>query len=295
MLDADFEYGLQPTKWSAIGMMRGYPSIYELPGTDTQVLSVTTDASVGTAGIGASRITVTTVGAHGFEPGTPITIKALEDAVAGAARSEGSFIIDDVPTPNTFRFFAKSKVGTTSGQVLSTTYTQLRQGAFYTGASVGQPQFTVASNGTNGTMTLALAAQTGENRLAFTGDVPEIGAPIVNAAFPTGTQVTGINSTPGGTPLSMNLTNDINPGNTSFTVSSTTNIAQGQAANNGSGDAIFVNSIVGNTVNMSGSFTSTIARNTQTYTGVSGTITAPVGTNAHVYYTHLTLPTTPNV
>ena len=25
MLDADFEYGLQPTKWSAIGMMRGYP------------------------------------------------------------------------------------------------------------------------------------------------------------------------------------------------------------------------------------------------------------------------------
>ena len=280
MLDADFEYGLQPTKWSAIGMMRGYPSIYELPGTDTQVLSVTTDASVGTAGIGASRITVTTVGAHGFEPGTPITIKALEDAVAGAARSEGSFIIDDVPTPNTFRFFAKSKVGTTSGQVLSTTYTQLRQGAFYTGASVGQPQFTVASNGTNGTMTLALAAQTGENRLAFTGDVPEIGAPIVNAAFPTGTQVTGINSTPGGTPLSMNLTQDINPGNTSFTVSSTTNIAQGQAANNGSGDAIFVNSIVGNTVNMSGSFTSTIARNTQTYTGVSGTITAPVGTNA---------------
>ena len=280
MLDADFEYGLQPTKWSAIGMMRGYPSIYELPGTDTQVLSVTTDASVGTSGIGASRITVTTVGAHGFEPGTPITIKALEDAVAGAARSEGSFIIDDVPTPNTFRFFAKSKVGTTSGQVLSTTYTQLRQGAFYTGASVGQPQFTVASNGTNGTMTLALAAQTGENRLAFTGDIPEIGAPIVNAAFPTGTQVTGINSTPGGTPLSMNLTNDINPGNTSFTVSSTTNIAQGQAANNGSGDAIFVNSIVGNTVNMSGSFTSTIARNTQTYTGVSGTITAPVGTNA---------------
>ena len=280
MLDADFEYGLQPTKWSAIGMMRGYPSIYELPGTDTQVLSVVTDASSGTSGIGASRITVTTIGAHGFEPGTPITIKALEDAVGGAARAEGSFIIDDVPTPNTFRFFAKSKVGTTNGQVLSTTYTQLRQGAFYTGASVGQPQFIVASNGTNGTMTLALAAQTGENRLAFTGDVPEIGAPIVNAAFPTGTQVTGINSTPGGTPLSMNLTQDINPGNTSFTVSSTTNIAQGQAANNGTGDAIFVNSIVGNTVNMSGSFTSTIARNTQTYTGVSGTITAPVGTNA---------------
>ena len=38
------------------------------------------------------------------------------------------------------------------------------------------------------------SAQIGENRLAFTGNVPEIGAPIVNAAF-VGTQVTGINST----------------------------------------------------------------------------------------------------
>ena len=34
MLDADFEYGLQPTKWQAIGTQRGYPSIYEIPGTD---------------------------------------------------------------------------------------------------------------------------------------------------------------------------------------------------------------------------------------------------------------------
>ena len=25
MLDADFEYGLQPTKWQAIGTQRGYP------------------------------------------------------------------------------------------------------------------------------------------------------------------------------------------------------------------------------------------------------------------------------
>ena len=34
MLDADFEYGLQPTKWQAIATQRGYPSIYEVPGTD---------------------------------------------------------------------------------------------------------------------------------------------------------------------------------------------------------------------------------------------------------------------
>ena len=280
MLDADFEYGLQPTKWSAIGMMRGYPSVYELPGTDTQVLQVVTDASAGTAGIGASQITVTTIGAHGFESGTPITIKALEDSVGGAARAEGSFIIDDIPSPTTFTFYAKAKVGTTNGQVLSTTYTQLRKGAFYTGASVGQPLFNVFSNGTNGTMTLSLAAQQSENRLAFTGDVPEVGAPIVNAALPTGTQVTAIASTPDGNALPLNLTADINIGNTDIQVSSTTGIVVGLAADNGSGDAIFVNNIAGTTVSMSGSFTSAITRNTETYTAVTGPITAPAGTNA---------------
>ena len=37
MLDADFEYGLQPTKWQAIATQRGYPSIYEVPGTDFDI------------------------------------------------------------------------------------------------------------------------------------------------------------------------------------------------------------------------------------------------------------------
>ena len=280
MLDADFEYGLQPTKWSAIGMMRGYPSIYELPGTDTQVSSVVTDASAGTDGIGSSLITVTTIGAHGFEPGTPITIKALEDGVVGAARAEGSFIIISVPTNSTFTFYAKAKVGSTNGEVLSTTYTQLRQGAFYTGASIGQPQFDVFSNGTAGTMTLSLTAQTGENRLAFTGDVPEVGAPINDPAFPVGTQVTAISGTPDGNALPLQLTQDVAPGNTNIQVASTTGIVPGLAANNGDGDAIFVNSIAGNTVSMSGSFTQAITRNTETYTAVSGTITAPSGNNA---------------
>ena len=159
-------------------------------------------------------------------------------------KEKGSFIIDAIPTTTTFTYYAKAKVGTTSGEVLSTTYTQLRKGAFYTGASVGQPLFTVFSNGTNGTMTLSLAAQTSENRLAFTGDVPEVGAPIVNAAFPTGTQVTAIASTPDGNALALNLVNDVNIGNTDIEVSSTTGIVVGLAADNGSGDAIFVKNSV---------------------------------------------------
>ena len=180
MLDADFEYGLQPTKWQAIAMQRGYPSIYEVPGTDTQVSTVVTDASVGTDGIGQSLITVTTVGPHGIEPGTPITIKALENSVAGASRAEGSFVVSTVPTNSTFTFFAKSKVGTTNGEILSTYYTQLRQAGFYTGAAIGQPQFSILSQGAAGTWINPLAAETGASIVTWSGTAPEVGAPIIN-------------------------------------------------------------------------------------------------------------------
>ena len=51
MIDADFEYGMQPTKWLTISQQRGYPAIYEIPGTDIAVTAATTDASSGLGGI----------------------------------------------------------------------------------------------------------------------------------------------------------------------------------------------------------------------------------------------------
>ncbi len=180
MLDADFEYGLQPTKWQAIGMQRGYPSIYELPGTDKVVSSVKTDASEGTGGVGQSLITVTTVGAHGIEAGTPITIKALENSIQGASRAEGSFVVSTVPTASTFTYFAKSKVGTANNQILSTYYTQLRQGGFYTGAAIGTPTFSILSQGTAGVFTNPLGATVGGDKVTWIGNTPEIGAPMQN-------------------------------------------------------------------------------------------------------------------
>ena len=179
MLDADFEYGLQPTKWQAIATQRGYPSIYEVPGTDKQVQQVQTDASSGTGGIGQSLITVTTIGAHGIEAGSPITIKALENSVAGASRAEGSFIVSVVPTNNTFKYFAKSKVGTSNGEILSTFYTQLRQAGFYTGAAIGNPTFAILSQGAAGVLYNPLASLINADKITFQGTAPEVGSPIL--------------------------------------------------------------------------------------------------------------------
>jgi hypothetical protein len=192
MLDADFEYGLQPTKWQAIGMQRGYPATYELPGTDLVVLTVTTDASTGTSGIGQSLMTVTTQSVHGFTIGQPFTIKALNSSVLGFNRSEGTFIVNSIPTSTTFTYYAKSKVGTSNGQLMATTNTQLRQAAFYTGASVGTPTFSVVSNGASVNVTTALQTPLGGNTISFIGTKPSIGAPLTGTGIVTNSQITGV-------------------------------------------------------------------------------------------------------
>jgi hypothetical protein len=87
MLDADFEYGIQPTKWQSLDLLRGYPSIYEVPGSDIGLIAVTTDASSGSGAIGPSKITIDTVLDHGLDVGDPISIKGLDDAVSGFAKA----------------------------------------------------------------------------------------------------------------------------------------------------------------------------------------------------------------
>jgi plastocyanin len=397
MLDADFEYGLQPTKWAAIGTLRGYPSIYEIPGTDTAVASVTTDASsvntwllnltadgttnytvigndrtgsisgpdpiitmvegdtlqminnsgsghplyiktvagtgtgnqvttnitgqgaisgaavewtpqTGDAGIyyyqcsnhaamsgtiivqtntagagsGQSLITVTTVSPHGFAAGTPFTIKALENSINGASRAEGSFVITDVPSTTSFRYYAKAQVGDTNGDVLSTTYTQLRQGGFYTGANIGSPVFTVATNGSGGTIAVELTTPIGSTNLPYDGPAATVGAPLSGAGIGAGTQVTSIidNSDGGGEYLTPVVVGDYSAGVSTITVEDATGIVTELAASNGTGTATFIENINGTDLQFTTPFASAIIGNKTTYTAVSGTNGTSSGSGA---------------
>jgi len=138
MIDADFEYGIQPTKWLTISQERGYPSIYEIPGTDTTVSAIITDASIGTGGAATSQslITVTTVAAHGLSIGNAITLAGLDSSITGFERAQGSFVVYAVPSATSFTFYAKGKVGYSNGDSLYTAAVQLRLGGFYTGSNI---------------------------------------------------------------------------------------------------------------------------------------------------------------
>lgn len=279
MLDADFEYGLQPTKWQAIGLSRGYPSVYEVPGTDTSVITVTTDASTGTSGVGESLITVTTTGPHGFTVGTPITIRALANTITGFSRAEGTFIINSIPSSTTFTYYAVAKVGTSNGQVLATTYTQLRKAAFYTGASLGSPTFSVYSNGSASSFTSEFTTVLGSDQIAFSGTAPSIGSPLSGTGIAVGTQVSGVVGS-GGIAVTAALSTNALTGETEIEVSDATGILEGMAIDNGTGTSTFVSSIVGTTVNLTAPLTAPKVGNIANFVNVPGTNINPVGAGA---------------
>jgi hypothetical protein len=279
MLDADFEYGLQPTKWSAIATQRGYPSIYEIPGTELSVDTVTSDASVTTDNIGSSIITVTTLGTHGLEGGQPITVLGLDQSVNGYARAEGSFVVITVPTGNSFTYYAKGKVGTTSGDRIETGFTQIREGGFYTGASIGQPSLAVVSQGTSGNITTQFRTSPGTSRIAFTGIAPEIGAPIIGPGIPSGAQITGVVGS-GGIVVSPGLIGTYPPGTTTVTVSNPLGVVPNLGLDDGSGNLILVEDINSSVIDLSDPTTGTLVGDVQTYTGVTGTNVVGSGSEA---------------
>jgi hypothetical protein len=159
LIDADFEYGLQPTKWAGYGTIRGYPSIYELPGVDLTVTQVTTDFT--TTSTTNSLINVGFSTAHGLYPSnTGVSVSGLNRGIAGFSRADGNFVVNTVTTPTNVTFFARGIVGTVNGQSLLGDDTIVKRGAFYSGSTI--PVTTISSSGADpSVMTVTTTSQHG--------------------------------------------------------------------------------------------------------------------------------------
>jgi len=176
LIDADFEYGLQPTKWQNYMDIRNVPGIYEKPGLDIFL------ADVVTGGQSPSVITVTTTVPHGLSVNDAVIINGLGNTAA-YARAEGAFIISSVPTTQSFTYYSKGVVGVYSNS-LKTGSTYARRGGFYTGSAL--PVSSVSSDGGNpSTITVTCSANHGL--------VP--GSPLVGICTSNGTNHSLLSST----------------------------------------------------------------------------------------------------
>jgi hypothetical protein len=168
LIDADFEYGLQPTKWQNYSDIRGIPGIYEKPGLDLFITNITSD------GGNPSIMTVTCSQDHGLTVSTPVIIFGCS-GVATASRSEGAFVINTVPSSTTFTYFAKGIVGTNGVSVFNQS-TYARRGGFYAGSSL--PVTGYASNAASPSI-ITVTCSANHGLIA--------GSPIVNVVTSVGT------------------------------------------------------------------------------------------------------------
>ena len=154
MIDADFEYGLQTTKWQNYSSIRNIPGIYEKPGLDLFISNVTSDAAT------PSIITVTCSAPHGLSVADAVIMHGL--AISNNfARAEGAFIVNTIVSPTVFTYYAKGIVGAgAGGNNLFGSATYGRRGGFYAGAQM--PVASVVSNNANpSTITVTLSANHG--------------------------------------------------------------------------------------------------------------------------------------
>lgn len=120
LIDTDFEYGLQSTKWETLELTNNIPTFFSRSGDiELDLEDVTTEN-------GSNVVTVTTSQAHGFQRGAPIIMIGTSTVTC-----DGGFVVNAVVDDTTFTYICKSEQTVTTSII--ETYTQLFPGSIYSG------------------------------------------------------------------------------------------------------------------------------------------------------------------
>ena len=124
LIDTDFEYGLQPTKWETVELINNTPSFFSKSGDTTipGIESISTNA-------GTREIIVVTALDHGLDVGIPINVQGTKSITA-----DGAYIINSIPNTRTFTYLARDTQPETSS--IEDLYTSIITGEFFQGSQL---------------------------------------------------------------------------------------------------------------------------------------------------------------
>lgn len=124
LIDTDFEYGLQPTKWETVELINNTPSFFSKSGDTTidGIVAITTNKDT-------REITVTTALDHGLAVGIPIQVTGTKSITA-----DGSYIINSIPNSTTFTYLCKDNQPTTAS--IEDLYSSIITGEFFQGSQL---------------------------------------------------------------------------------------------------------------------------------------------------------------
>jgi hypothetical protein len=128
LIDTDFEYGMQISKWENLGLSNNRP--FSFPSSN--VVPNITQINIP---LNSRVITVTTSAPHGLTTGSSISVQDTYLSLAN-----GNFIIDSVPTAVTFTYTARAlNINTlpNSNNVFDPNKTAIYAGTVYTNARIG--------------------------------------------------------------------------------------------------------------------------------------------------------------
>jgi hypothetical protein len=120
LIDTDFEYGLQSTKWETLEMVKNIPTFFSRTGdSELGIVDITTVN-------GSDVVTVETSEAHSFATGTPVILIGTRNITC-----DGTFVVTVVIDSTTFQYKAKA-IQNFTGSILAD-YTQVFPGQVYQG------------------------------------------------------------------------------------------------------------------------------------------------------------------
>jgi len=170
LIDTDFEYGMQISKWENLGLLNNRPFSFPSSNTIPDVSSVVLPQN-------SEVVEVTTSSPHGLSVGMPINVQDTFLTIAN-----GNFIIETVSSDTTFTYTARAlNISSTINSLYDPNKTAMYIGTEYTNAKIGgtlvmtydQKAITVTTTVPHG---LSLG-----NEIAITGTTADTNAP--NGSF----------------------------------------------------------------------------------------------------------------
>jgi len=164
LIDTDFEYSTQPTKWENLALMNNRPFAYY----NTYLIIVVADIQVVN---GSRTVTLSTSSPHGLSAGTPVYIQ--DSTWSGA---DGLFVIDSVPLSTSITYTARTYFTGTTGSIYAAGTTTAYQGYVFSGAAIPISSITYAGVAVTVTTTVNHGLMLG-NEFALIGTTATTNAP----------------------------------------------------------------------------------------------------------------------
>ena len=181
LIDSDFEYGLQATKWQGYSHYRLSPTFYETVGADLPVTAINgvVAASVATyASYSIVTVTFQNAPSPAIVVGDVITLFGLNNVDGTASRGEGFYLVQSVPSSTSVRYFSRNAI--TPGD-LTTPYTVVKRGGKYDNSNTYISVVTCTGDGTKQALTFAsnvLVQTAGDHNI-----MPGAAITVITSAF----------------------------------------------------------------------------------------------------------------